>query len=170
MTSETEIYDVIIVGCGPAGIAAAIDFQTIPNLKFILLEARNRVGGRVVTDRTTFGINAPVDLGAQWIHHYRPENPLHKYQQSSDDIHINYHFILRSSSTPFFDIDGTRISSDKIDKAEEIFNRLCIKIKNSSLLVDKSMFDVIKNEYDEYNNDSQTKHLIDLFFGIIEHI
>jgi cation diffusion facilitator CzcD-associated flavoprotein CzcO len=27
MTSNGEIFDVIIIGCGPAGVAAAIDFQ-----------------------------------------------------------------------------------------------------------------------------------------------
>jgi monoamine oxidase len=170
MISKDEIFDVIIIGCGPAGIAAAIDFQTIPTLKFILLEARNRVGGRVITDTTTFGINSPVDLGAQWLHHYRPENPLHKYQQLSKDNYINYNFIIRSSTTPFFDIDGKRISSDKIDKAEEIFNQLSNKIKQSSISIDKSMFDIIKSEYNDHvnNNDSQIKRLIDLFFGIIE--
>jgi monoamine oxidase len=168
MTSEGDLFDVVIIGCGPAGIAAAIDFQKKATLKFILLEARNRVGGRVITDRTTFGINAPVDLGAQWLHHYRPENPLHQYQQLSEDVHVNHHFILRSPATPFFDVDGTRISTDKIDKAEEIFNLLCAKIKESSLSMDKSMFEVIKNEYDDYKNDSQIKGLIDLFFGVIE--
>jgi monoamine oxidase len=168
MTSSTEIFDVIIIGCGPAGIAAAIDFQKIPTLKFILLEARSRVGGRVFTDTTTFGLNASVDLGAQWLHHYRPENPLYKHQQLSQDIHLNDHFILRSSATPFFDIDGTRISSDKIDKADEIFKRLCMKIKESALTTDKSMLDVIKIDYDEYENDPQIKRLIDLFFGVIE--
>ncbi|CAF1278464.1 unnamed protein product [Adineta steineri] len=170
MTCEGEIFDVVIIGCGPAGIAAALDFQQISPLKFILLEARNRVGGRVITDTTTFGTNAPVDLGAQWLHHYRPENPLYKYFQISTDHPKNYHFILRSSTTPFFDIDGTKISSDKIDEAEEIFNRLCTKIKDSSssLTIDKSIFDVIKNEYDNCTNDSQIKRLIDLFFGIIE--
>jgi len=169
MTSEGGIFDVVIIGCGPAGIAAAIDFQKIPTLKYILLEARNRVGGRVITDTTTFGINAPVDLGAQWLHHYRPENPLYKHQQSSKDLHINdYNFILRSSTTPFFDIDGTQISTDQINKAEEIFNRLCTRIKQSSFSIDQSMFDVIKNEYDDCHNDPQIKRLIDLFFGIIE--
>jgi len=168
MTSENDIFDVVIVGCGPAGIAAAIDFQKIPTLKSVLLEARNRVGGRVVTDTTTFGINSPVDLGAQWLHHYRPENPLYEHRQLSSDVHLNHHFILRSSATPFFDIDGTRISSEKIDQAEEIFNRLCTKLKESSLSIDQSMFDVIKTEYDQYENDPQIKRLIDLFFGIIE--
>ncbi|CAF1102336.1 unnamed protein product [Rotaria sp. Silwood1] len=168
MTSTSELFDVVIVGCGSAGIAAAIELQKISQLKFILLEARNRVGGRIVTDTTTFGTNTPIDLGAQWIHHFRPENPLYRYHEISKDIHISNHFILRSSATPFFDIDGTRISSDKVHKAEEIFNRLCNIVTESSLSSDKSMFDVIKSEYINYVNDSQIKRLIDLFLGIIE--
>ncbi|CAF2015861.1 unnamed protein product, partial [Rotaria magnacalcarata] len=65
MTAIDEIFDVIIVGCGSAGIAAAIDLQAVPQLKFTIVEARNRVGGRVFTDRTTFGTDKPIDLGAQ---------------------------------------------------------------------------------------------------------
>lgn len=169
MTSNDEIFDVIIIGCGPAGIAAAIEFQTIPKIKFLILEARDRVGGRVVTDITTFGKDFPVDLGAQWIHHYRPENPLYKYSQSSKDKHLNYHFILRSLSTPFVDIDGTRISAEKIDKAEKIFDQLCNQIKDSVLSSDQSVYDVIKNKYVHYDDDDpQIKRLIDLFFGFIE--
>ncbi|CAF1664329.1 unnamed protein product [Rotaria sp. Silwood1] len=79
MTSTDEIFDIVIVGCGPAGMAAAIGLQAVSQLKFIVLEARNRVGGRVSTDTTTFGINTPIDLGAQWLHHYRPENPLRPF-------------------------------------------------------------------------------------------
>ncbi|CAF2886098.1 unnamed protein product [Rotaria sp. Silwood2] len=168
MTSTSEIFDVILIGCGSAGIAAAIELQTVPQLKFILLEARNRVGGRIVTDTTTFGINTSIDVGAQWLHHFRPENPLYKYHEISKDIHIDNHFILRSSTTPFFDIDGTRISSDKVHKAEEISHRLCNIVKESSLSTDKSIYDVIKNEYMNYDNDPQMKRLIDLFLGILE--
>ncbi|CAF5152180.1 unnamed protein product, partial [Rotaria sp. Silwood1] len=103
MTSTSELFDVLIVGCGSAGIAAAIELQKISQVKFILLEARNRVGGRIVTDTTTFGTNTPIDLGAQWLHHFRPENPLYRYHEISKDIHISNHFVLRSSATPFFD-------------------------------------------------------------------
>lgn len=168
---KSELFDVVIVGCGPAGIAAAIEFQNkCPTLKYLLLEARNRVGGRVVTDTTTFGDNTPVDLGAQWLHHYRPENPLHRFHQSSDNAQMNYHFILRTSITPFFDIDGTRICVKKIEQAEEIFHRLCKRIQQACLPVDQSIFDVIKDEYKQYENvdDPQLKRLIDLFFGVIE--
>ncbi|UJR23230.1 hypothetical protein I4U23_026249 [Adineta vaga] len=170
MTSEGEIFDVIIVGCGPSGISAAIEFQKTPLLKFTLLEARDRVGGRVITDIDTFGKTAPVDLGAQWMHHYRPENPLHKYHQSSESFHLDYHFILRSPTTPIFDIDGVQISTEKINQADEIFNRLCTQIVESSvaLSVDKSVYDVIKIELENLNIDSQVRRLIDLHFGFIE--
>ncbi|CAF1466227.1 unnamed protein product [Adineta ricciae] len=170
MTLEGEIFDVIVVGCGPSGISAAIELQKIPSLKFTVLEARDRIGGRVFTDITTFGPNAPVDLGAQWIHHYRSENSLHKYHQLSEGRNSDYHFILRSSTTPIFDIDGTRISEEKISQAEKIYNQLYKKIIESSRLlsVDKSVHDVIKSEYDQLTIDSQVKRLVDLSFGFIE--
>ena len=31
-----------------------------------VLEARERIGGRIFTERSTFG--GPVEIGAQWIH------------------------------------------------------------------------------------------------------
>lgn len=56
---------VVVVGAGIAGIAAARSLQD-QGVAVIVLEARNRIGGRIWTDRTTLG--APVDLGASWIH------------------------------------------------------------------------------------------------------
>ncbi|CAF3736188.1 unnamed protein product [Rotaria socialis] len=168
MTANDEIFDVIIVGCGSAGIAAAIDLQTVPQLKFTIVEARDRVGGRVSTDRTTFGTDKPIDLGAQWIHHYRSEHPLHKYNELCTDIHTKNYFSSRSSGTQFCDIDGTKIGSDKVSDAEKIFNNLYRTIKESSPIIDKSMLDVIKTEYNSYENNPQMKRLLDLFFGNIE--
>ncbi len=64
--------DVIIVGAGAAGIAAAHTL-TAEKLKVIVFEAQDRIGGRCVTDTKTFGV--PFDLGAHWIHN--PDaNPL----------------------------------------------------------------------------------------------
>jgi monoamine oxidase len=57
--------DVIIVGAGAAGIAAARKL-TGAGRSVIVLEARDRAGGRCVTDTVTFGV--PIDLGAHWIH------------------------------------------------------------------------------------------------------
>lgn len=56
--------DVIVVGAGVAGLAAAREL-TRAGQHAIVLEARERIGGRIVTDRSLGGA---VDLGAQWIH------------------------------------------------------------------------------------------------------
>src|SRR5512134_3002105 len=61
MTTETEI---IVVGAGAAGLGAARALQD-DGFEVILLEGRNRPGGRVWTDRSWPG--AALDLGGSWI-------------------------------------------------------------------------------------------------------
>ncbi|MXQ11904.1 flavin monoamine oxidase family protein [Microvirga makkahensis] len=65
--------DVVIVGAGSAGIAAALRLVA-EGLTVAVLEARDRIGGRAVT-RAFKGY--PVDLGAHWLH-AGPINPLVK--------------------------------------------------------------------------------------------
>jgi monoamine oxidase len=67
-------YDVIIIGAGASGIAAASEL-TQNGIKVKILEARNRIGGRIYTDFHSFGY--PIDHGA--IHITRqPDNPIAK--------------------------------------------------------------------------------------------
>ena len=56
--------DVVIVGAGVAGLAAARTLMAA-NRSVVVVEARERIGGRAFTDSTTLGF--PFDLGAQWI-------------------------------------------------------------------------------------------------------
>jgi monoamine oxidase len=58
--------DVIVVGAGAAGLAAA---RTLARraLRVLLIEARDRVGGRVLTRATTRPL-IPAELGAEFIH------------------------------------------------------------------------------------------------------
>ncbi|HEY5965828.1 MAG TPA: NAD(P)/FAD-dependent oxidoreductase [Xanthobacteraceae bacterium] len=66
--------DVIIVGAGAAGIAAARRLSAAGR-SFTLVEATSRIGGRCFTDTRSF--NVPFDRGAHWIH--SPDiNPLTK--------------------------------------------------------------------------------------------
>ena len=57
--------DVVIVGAGAAGIAAARRIAAAGR-KPAIFEATDRMGGRCFTDTRTFGV--PYDLGAHWIH------------------------------------------------------------------------------------------------------
>lgn len=62
--SEIAHVDTIAVGAGVAGLTAA-RLLVDAGRRVVVLEARDRVGGRVVTDRADGLI---TDLGASWIH------------------------------------------------------------------------------------------------------
>ncbi|MEH3153863.1 MAG: NAD(P)/FAD-dependent oxidoreductase [Gordonia paraffinivorans] len=56
--------DTVVIGAGVSGLAAA-RLLTRHGREVVVLEARDRVGGRVVTDRSDGRV---TDLGASWVH------------------------------------------------------------------------------------------------------
>lgn len=70
--------DVVVIGAGAAGIAAARRIMAA-NRKVLVIEAANQVGGRCITDSSSF--DAPFDRGARWMHN--PDaNPMLKLARS----------------------------------------------------------------------------------------
>src|SRR5258708_15794754 len=64
--------DIVVIGAGAAGIAAARRIIAA-NRRVIVVEAAGQIGGRCLTDTSTFGV--PFDRGARWMHN--PEtNPM----------------------------------------------------------------------------------------------
>ena len=71
--------DIVVIGAGAAGIAAARRVMAA-NRKVIVVEASSRIGGRCQTDATTFDV--PFDRGARWMHN--PEtNPMIKLARAA---------------------------------------------------------------------------------------
>lgn len=68
---EGKPGNVVVVGAGMAGLAAAKELAD-KGYNVVVLEARDRSGGRIWTD---FSLDAPVDLGAAWIHG-KSKNPI----------------------------------------------------------------------------------------------
>jgi monoamine oxidase len=64
--------DVIIIGAGVAGISAARKLKAA-GVRTIIFEARDRIGGRVLTDTHTLG--RAFDRGPYWLHN-KATNPL----------------------------------------------------------------------------------------------
>lgn len=58
--------DCIIIGAGVAGLSAARTFAEAGKTNILVLEASDRIGGRVHTAETPRGV--PIDLGASWFH------------------------------------------------------------------------------------------------------
>jgi monoamine oxidase len=61
---DEEIVTVAIIGAGAAGLAAWCELKSA-GINAVLLEARDRIGGRVLTDRSIY---LPVELGAEFVH------------------------------------------------------------------------------------------------------
>lgn len=53
-------FDVVMIGAGVAGLAAAQKLQSLGR-SVVVVEASSRVGGRALTDRSSFSV--PTDLG-----------------------------------------------------------------------------------------------------------
>src|SRR6476469_2293704 len=57
--------DIVVVGAGAAGIAAARRIMAA-NRRVVVVEAAGQIGGRCLTDTATFEV--PFDRGARWLH------------------------------------------------------------------------------------------------------
>ena len=69
---------VLVIGAGFAGLSAARALRQ-SGMDVVMLEARSRPGGRVLTDRS---LGFPIDLGPSWLHG-GPRNPLKTLAEGS---------------------------------------------------------------------------------------
>jgi monoamine oxidase len=100
--------DVVIIGAGAAGIAAARSLHD-QGARFVILEARERIGGRVWTHRDP-RTPVPIELGAEFIH------------GSAEEIEK----VLQEARLPVVDIEGRRwmVSGSRWTPLDDFWDRL----------------------------------------------
>ena len=100
--------DVAIIGAGAAGIAAARALHE-QGVRFVVLEARERIGGRVWTHRDA-NTPVPIELGAEFIHGSAPD-----IEKTLDQAHL-----------PVTDIAGRRwlVSGQRWTPLDDFWDRL----------------------------------------------
>ena len=106
---------IIVLGAGAAGLAAARRLVS-QGLEVTILEGRERIGGRIWTDRS---LGIPVDLGASWIHGVR-RNPV---------SNLASEWGVRTAKTDFdairlYDTEGTPLTDNELDELDELFERI----------------------------------------------
>ena len=67
---DSSVKNVLIIGAGAAGLSAARDLSAA-GASVIVIEARERIGGRVYTHHENSSI-VPVELGAEFVHGKHP--------------------------------------------------------------------------------------------------
>ena len=121
--------DVIVVGAGAAGLAAARALAET-SARAIVLEARDRAGGRVLS-RTLASLDVPVDLGAEFVHGDAPETSaylreagLAKVETGDESWARDAHGTLALSEDDFTSVDiFERVRSLDHDESVDTFLR-----------------------------------------------
>jgi len=99
--SDPRFYDVIIVGAGAAGIACAYELAK-HRTKFLILEARPQLGGRIATVAAEAS-PVPIELGAEFIHG-APSSTLdflNKFALPFYDVIDTHLYLKRGKLRPF---------------------------------------------------------------------
>ncbi|MFW0794489.1 FAD-dependent oxidoreductase [Gordonia sp. CPCC 205515] len=111
-TDSSTRFDTLIVGAGVAGLTAA-RLLTRHGQRVLVLEARDRIGGRVHTDRAYGQI---TDLGASWIHGIN-NAPLHQVTQALGMRDVEFtvgSYQPDSAPIAYYDPAGVRLSDDQV--------------------------------------------------------
>lgn len=117
---------VIVIGGGFAGIAAARALHDA-SIQVVLLESRDRVGGRVYTD---YSFGFPLDMGASWLHGVCNENPLtpligklaQPLYRTSGDNSVLYDHDLESYA--LFDTEGAQVPQELVANVGKVFESI----------------------------------------------
>ncbi|KAL3525102.1 hypothetical protein ACH5RR_013474 [Cinchona calisaya] len=123
---QSSLPSVIVIGGGISGIAAARILQNA-SFKVLLLESRDRIGGRILTD---YSFGCPIDMGASWLHGVCNENPLAPlirhlgltlYRTSGDNSVLYDHDL---ESYALFDIEGHQVPQQTVIEVGEVFKKI----------------------------------------------
>jgi monoamine oxidase len=101
------IYDAVVVGAGAAGIAVATSLRD-NGLTVLVLEARDRVGGRVHSQACA-GLSSPVDLGSDILYGARDQKHLLSRAQL---LHERFRSVHLLENTVIFDEEENKLSGN----------------------------------------------------------
>jgi len=124
---------VVVIGAGVAGLAAA-DALRDAGAAVQVLEARDRIGGRVCTD-TSWGV--PVELGAAWVHGVRG-NPITPLVRAGGSALVPTRYDDETVQT----LSGG--SPAGLERAQALVDRAVTKMEERAYPIDTSAQDVLR--------------------------
>lgn len=155
---------VLVIGAGMAGLAAARKLRDAGK-EVVVLEARDRIGGRIHT--STKWADAKVDLGATWIHGDGADNPV---------ANLARQIGARMTTTSFdkgdtFDTNGTLLDANGEAQIESLRTALEAALTSAQDAdADQSVQDAARNGLNYASRSVTDKNRIDFLVNTtIEH-
>jgi len=161
-------YNVIVIGAGAAGLAAAQDLYEHGVKDVLIIEARDRIGGRVWT---TCPWGTATDLGASWIHNVN-NNPMATLAQKYgvDTVATVYEsadLTNKFTSYAAYDNNGKKISPTEMNMALELIHKFnhAIEDHRLNLKENSSYEDAITAFAQQENLQADKLQLLNFFAG-----
>lgn len=155
---------VIVIGAGMAGLAAAQKLRAAGK-NVIVLEARNRTGGRLFT--STKWADAKLDLGASWIHGAGDKNPIAKLARD-----VGARLTTTSlENGEIFDTNGTQLDTAASAQIESLQASIAGVLRNAQKAnTDVSVQDAVRTGLQYANQTVADRNRIDFLVNTrIEH-
>lgn len=151
MEDQRVIYDVLVLGAGLAGLAAARELRKTDR-HVCILEAQSRAGGRVHTVRMMSKDGVPgdkiVEAGAQWIH--GKENSLYRIAAENNLISPE---LGEEACGQFIRDDGEVFDEDLVKKIDFKIGQIleeCEQFVNNPLEKDISIREYLEQKFQEF--------------------
>lgn len=163
-TDDATTGRILVIGAGMAGLAAARKLQDAGK-EVLVLEARDRIGGRIQTSPKWS--DAKVDLGATWIHGDGVDNPVANFARQIG---------ARLASTSYdsgitFDTSGTKLSASELDRINALQSSMEAALTGAQNAdTDLSVRDAVRNGLNYTNRPLTERNQIDFLVNTtIEH-
>jgi hypothetical protein len=149
---------ILIIGSGVSGLTIA---SGIKNNNFLILEARERIGGRVFTN------NNNLDMGAAWIHGSNQDNPLNKFMNADSLIPV-------STCNPWMHSENTKIkylnkshniTEETRQKLASKWNILATKIGSVHNKTIIEGFEEVKEDFNDKDDLFSFLYMIEVWCG-----
>lgn len=144
---------VVVIGAGISGLAAAKKLKQ-KGFTVVILEAQEKVGGRIRTDRS---LGVAFDEGASWIHGSKGNLITNLAARSGANT-----FFTDDDNIGVFDIDGTAYSGNVLTNAENQFNDALDAVAKAGM-VTQSFEQVFNSLYPAQASNRLWKYMLSAF-------
>jgi monoamine oxidase len=159
----TDSICVLIIGAGFAGLGAAYTLYQNGFTDFLVLEGRDRIGGRSYTTYE-LGDTDPVDLGSSWIQGKRHGNPILRIVRQHDIPYatVSASDTIHCQSHAFFLDGGTQLTDAQVDQMVHSHLKPFLNYvhqRQQQMISSQQQPDVsFQQVLDEYLRDNQTHY------------